>query len=439
MLALLKEAETPYEIETGTAAQKQQQRERMLRAFGKVLMYNYTPRLEDLSFNIREQPANYDTAVLKILLKPELREPVAALLQHLRKRVLIDNYNMQPRDILELVELFGPIDLRHPAAHGMYWGHLGIRAMTDTKSKDRIDYINTLRQRIHTMQDFTDSGRIFFDPNVSFDDPQRRPLVLSNDVRFIESYKKAVEFAESELSKAESPDNAPYKTGYENFLKKATLYWLFAGDKERSRQYYNEARERFGNEEHNKLSGYYNRSYEENVMDEMNELMQNMEEAGNFVTNVIGQALASLETGNMEESQVLLRWARRAHETYQKSMAGGTGLSPGQARMQLPPFDQIVNTTLVNNMLGIGIRRPLEFRIRMWRSLPLELKQRVFDFIKPRLYQEATDAGLDPARAFPEPENMAEYRKANPKELELIKPQENPLGPTKAPLSPLKP
>ncbi|MEX2216173.1 MAG: hypothetical protein WD768_18825, partial [Phycisphaeraceae bacterium] len=137
LTALLK-AEKPYDLEPSTADARKAARERMLREFGKVLLFNFTARLEELPFWFRDQPQFFDTDIAKLLKQEELREPIAALLAHLRKRVLIDNYNMQPTDIVELVERYGPVDFRHPAAHGMYWGHLGVRIMDDRKNQDKI-------------------------------------------------------------------------------------------------------------------------------------------------------------------------------------------------------------------------------------------------------------------------------------------------------------
>ncbi len=90
----------------------------------------------------------------------------SALLAHVRKRVLLDDYNMDPQLMYEYTRDFGPIDWRHGQAHALYWSLKG------SKSEDRIALneddvyriVNNDRLTLQAMQGLARWGRITFDP-----------------------------------------------------------------------------------------------------------------------------------------------------------------------------------------------------------------------------------------------------------------------------------
>ena len=90
----------------------------------------------------------------------------SALLAHVRKRVLLDDYNMDPQLMYEYTRDYGPIDWRHGQAHALYWSLKG------SKSEDRIALneddvyriVNNDRLTLQAMQGLARWGRISFDP-----------------------------------------------------------------------------------------------------------------------------------------------------------------------------------------------------------------------------------------------------------------------------------
>ncbi len=97
---------------------------------------------------------------------PAYTDAWLALLAHVRKRVLLDGYNMDPQLMYEYTRDYGPIDWRHGQAHALYWSLKG------SKSEDRIALneddvyriVNNDRLTLQAMQGLARWGRISFDP-----------------------------------------------------------------------------------------------------------------------------------------------------------------------------------------------------------------------------------------------------------------------------------
>ncbi len=97
---------------------------------------------------------------------PAYTDAWLALLAHVRKRVLIDDYNMVPQLMYEYTRDFGPIDWRHGQAHALYWSLKG------SESEERIALneddvyriVNNDRLTLQAMQGLARWGRISFDP-----------------------------------------------------------------------------------------------------------------------------------------------------------------------------------------------------------------------------------------------------------------------------------
>jgi hypothetical protein len=101
----------------------------------------------------------------KIASDPELQVQWKALLAHVRKRVLLDDYNMDPQLMYEYErDLRVPIEWRHPSAHALYWSRRGSEFGRGRLSESDI-YIslNNDSQQLQAMQELARFGRISFD------------------------------------------------------------------------------------------------------------------------------------------------------------------------------------------------------------------------------------------------------------------------------------
>ena len=92
-------------------------------------------------------------------------KPAAELVTFLRKRVLLDAYNMDPALMAEYTRDMGPLDWRHPAAHALYWARRGGQFGEGRINDDTIfKSLNNDRTEIQAMQALARSGVVSYDP-----------------------------------------------------------------------------------------------------------------------------------------------------------------------------------------------------------------------------------------------------------------------------------
>lgn len=117
---------------------------------------------------------------------PAVAEQWETLVAFVRRQVLEDDYNMDPRVMLALVEEIGPIDWRSPFAHALYWSRLGERRAGISASDVNQIYItlNNDRQQLQSIQGLARHGRIIFDP-FSPEMPSRFP-----EPRFVDTIER---------------------------------------------------------------------------------------------------------------------------------------------------------------------------------------------------------------------------------------------------------
>lgn len=122
----------------------------------------------------------------RVLSKPDQQAGINALLPFLRKRALIDDYNMNPTKMADYTRDYGPLDWRHPQAHAFYWSKLGAEQGEARYGAPDNAYkvMNNDRMTIQAMQAMNHSGLMAIDP-FSNDNPTRL-----QDNRWIKSIEK---------------------------------------------------------------------------------------------------------------------------------------------------------------------------------------------------------------------------------------------------------
>ena len=122
----------------------------------------------------------------RVLSKPDQQVALNALLPFLRKRALLDDYNMDPSKMADYTRDYGPLDWRHPQAHAFYWSRLGAEQGESRYGSpdDVYKVMNNDRMTIQAMQAMNHSGLVAIDP-FSNDNPTRL-----QDNRWIKSIEK---------------------------------------------------------------------------------------------------------------------------------------------------------------------------------------------------------------------------------------------------------
>jgi hypothetical protein len=164
---------------------------------------------------------------------PELAKPWATLIAHVRKRVLIDEYNMSPQLMYEYTHEVGPFDWRHPASHSYYWSRKGsqygeVRVVTED---DIYKIVNNDRHQLHAMQDLARSGRMSFDP-FSPDYPARFP-----DPRWIEVIDRWFEHFYKKHYETRGWGGDTFVAYHQNFLKSSIRELYRRGERGLAQRY----------------------------------------------------------------------------------------------------------------------------------------------------------------------------------------------------------
>jgi hypothetical protein len=170
---------------------------------------------------------------------------LAPLLAHVRRRVLEENYGMEPDRMARFTRKYGPMDWRHPAAHGLYWAAKGVEVgLTRVQDQNRgdFDFINTDRLVIQAIQELYRTGFVHYDILM----PDHRFFVQMPAPDFIRSYGEVIDELmkreDEQMDKTKSVDMRQrvfrfYSAGYENFMNDAIVLLYRRGQFEEARQW----------------------------------------------------------------------------------------------------------------------------------------------------------------------------------------------------------
>ncbi len=375
-----------------------------LRRIGRLIMFlQYTPIETFMPWAERNlDPA--DMGIAKMLLDRDLFQGLTSFMPFLRAKVLVDTYNMDPALMYELMELYGAIDWRHPAAHGIYWSFLGVRRAGELLNQTKIDYINTDRQVIHGLQQLMHFGRVTFDPiNGRID--------LMPDPRFIPAYEDAVYGSRAAVEQSEITQREGtvrnYESGHENFLIKAVLYSYLYGADQQAAEYYKRLRDLYGNKPHNLRDGRYTVTLDDFVMGQLLQDIDMQSVSRQFIDAMIMRGITQgVANTRFDVFERFLQVAQTAHAAYNKKRGQVVNAATGQARLGLPPFREMVVNTYVQFMRNPNA--PLIERSRIYRSTPLPLARACYPKFFQDVGKQCEEQNIDMSRAFPRPPGLTD-------------------------------
>jgi hypothetical protein len=327
------------------------------------------------------------------------------IVPHLRKRVLVDRYRMDPAFMLEQMKSYGPLDLAHPHAHGIYWSERGIALARKSLRRDQINELTLVRTRLGNLQHLMRSGRIEFDPL------SNRVDILP-DPRFIAGYEQgmrdAVTMIESDagLSAAEfgRATEADLLGGYESFLRQAAVFAYLYGDERQAADCFAKLQQiarDSGRGEDPRLAGGLEQFLSLTLADVMEIDISNLRQ---FLDAMIQRALLDgLAKGRLDTFGRFLQVARA---TYDRRYGDGQHVN---VEARLPPFPELVETSFENVMRRDAL--PILVRARIWARAPDQLRERSWPRLEETLVTQSKEAGLDAARAFPPPKSVDDQGK----------------------------
>lgn len=192
-------------------------------SFAKTLDLAAKQRAKDESF------ARFDD----VASDPAAQPAIETLVAYVRKKVLRENYNMDPQLMYEYTRDLGPIDWRHGQAHALYWSRKGSQTGAGRVNEHDI-YIslNNDSQQIQAMQDLSRFGRISYDPLSATEiDPARAP-----DTRWVDAILKTWPEMYKKYYDVPGGGCERFLTFIRNFMPGAIREWYRRGEIDKALQ-----------------------------------------------------------------------------------------------------------------------------------------------------------------------------------------------------------
>ncbi len=343
---------------------------------------------------------------------PAFENAWAEYIAHLRKRVIIDNYNMDPDRMVRYTEMYGPLDWRHPAAHSLYWARTGVeRGLGRFEERNRKDYdfVNTDRITTHSIQELFRYGEVYFDFLEFVQGDYAYYLAVPNP-RFIDAYTDILdEVVERAGEYAEASD--PYNTfaaGYTNFIADAILMLYRRGDVAEAERYRQHLLAWPGlNFNDFTLKDRLTYPLAEFVELEMENRLTSPQVYATQVSGALQGAFASgLLAGDDELFRTQYDWARQYHKYYMDQQLRTLNAGGGYERMAVLPrdfrvlaggmFARFIGPLPLDEKQDLYVRAPNELRLFAYLILERELRESL---------DERAEAGDEPGfdELFPEP------------------------------------
>jgi hypothetical protein len=345
---------------------------------------------------------------------PENREAAVQLTLFLRKKVLLEEYNMDPQLMYEYTRDTGPLDWRHPQAHALYWARRGSEfGDSRYKEDDNLPKImNNDRIFIQSMQALARTGTMNVDP-FSEDNPGK--LADNRWIDVLDGYFRDLYDKHYDSRGAGGDTFAGF---YENFMKSAVRLLFRAGERERAQEILDRLDTLFGR------GGLVpNAAYSVPL-----DMFVQQETYGAYLDQpwaAYGDVQAALMRGYREglllgREGVLedaIKFARDLTLYFKESETFDYVNKFGEARMTALVTDLDRSIADVFSFVLIDPQMPLVDRLTIYNRAPVEQQMLVYDLARDAVEAEFSTSPLasriDFANIFSEPEGMDAYRQMN--------------------------
>lgn len=329
------------------------------------------------------------------------------LIAHIRKTVLLQNYNMEPEFMLKYMEQYGPLDWRSPFSHSIYWAALGVERALTRINQDEFDQINTDRLLFHSTQNQKFNGRIYFDYLTS-------EISWGPDLRFIPYYADAFQLILDRMPPTYERATT-FIDGYRNFLIDSVREYYQWGEYEKAEEMYARLRT------DPRMQQQYQEDrflypIQEFILRETVDRWETDRVARGDVQGMLSKAFTrGLARGDRDTFNAQYNNAKAVYDYFMSTVGRTpTAVMGGEYRMGMPAWDQMLATAFQAAMTDESTS--WAERMALWEnSTPLieTLKVRTYDLIAgpmqaafERQFQNTMPFEL----AFPEPAGLEAWR-----------------------------
>lgn len=342
------------------------------------------------------------------------------LVNHLRKRVLEDEYFMEPVRMVQVVRKYGPVDWRMPAAHSLYWGVRGTdvgRMEVNEHNAESLDFVNAYRLVMQSVQDLWRFGDLYFNYLDVHEQRQAYYQGVPNPY-FVPTYGSMLEEVTmaSGLFEAERRAYRQFSAGYMNFLRDAVRFFYRRGDIAQAEYWYDKLRNWKGvniNETMfiDEVSLPLDEFADKQIYDSMGSPQVAVSEVYGALQGAFFQGLLA---GNVETFNGLWEYARKAHAYYFSEQFRNVVASTAGARMEFMDrdFTFLAGNAFANNIANL----PFAEAELLYGNAPEDLQRYAYDAIVIRFkdyinrQHELGNIDVDFTTAFPEPSGMERHR-----------------------------
>ncbi len=370
------------------------------------------------------------TTLAGLIEDPQYAAAWTDFLAYVRRRVIVDDYNMEPDRMVRYTEKYGPIDWRNGAAHSLYWSARGVEEAQDrlrfvTDESGRIidegnrkdyDFLNTDRVVAQSVQELFRSGDVYFDFQ-SFVNGHYNVWQGTPNGAFADSYgmildemRKRAGYIDEQRGKRWV---SPLSDAYQNFMIDVCLYFYRRGERGTANRWLSELRE------FKDMNTYDpNRSERFRDLDEfaIAEMKTRATSAYVAVGQISGSILGAYTTGLLGQDPELfekqMQYAKDFHKYYNEQQLRKTAINIEQERMaQLDKdFEFVAGPLFASFIAELG----LDEAAYVYAAAPNDLKQWGYDTLqdafRQTLTEEAKEGGKNFDQFFPQPEGMDQFR-----------------------------
>jgi hypothetical protein len=355
----------------------------------------------------------------EIVANPEHEAAWAALIPHVRKRVLIDEYKMEPKRMIRYTRKFGPMDWRSPASHALYWAYNGVEAGLSTATESNVegfDFVNTDRIVVHAIQELWRFGEIYFN-YADFTTGLTGYYMAMPNPYFVQTYGEHLDEFRQRGGIFESADRAysPYSAGYKNFLQDAIAFFYRRGQRAEAEKWAEELRNfPFLNLNDPDMWARIALPLDEFVDSILFDRFASPQVATNQVTaSLQGAYLNGLLAGNSELFRGMFEFSKRAHAYYMQEQFREV-IAAGGISQRTEFLDRNFQVVAGNVFAGtISMLNPDDASSMYLRADP-GLQRYAYDPLRDRyeriISEIAEETGETFDEMFPEPPGMDAHR-----------------------------
>jgi len=376
----------------------------------------------NLEQQLREDRPSF-IAFDEIASDPEVQQQWDVLIRTVRKKLLREQYNMDPQLMYEYTRDLGPIDWRHGQAHALYWARKGSQMAEgrNLTTEDKYIVVNNDRLQLQAMQGLARYGRITFDP-LSNRQPGRFP-----EPRWVDTIPEQFDHFYVKHYETRGWGGDTFIAFLENFMSQMVAFWYRAGELDRAREILDLLDQRFGS---GAIRGNPNYSMPLDVFVKQTTFNEYQYQPYLAVQHVTASLRYGFRVGLGENRpDVLVNAIQFANAITQhfrnaENTDFTTKFGTGRLKDLIGQLDSSTEQVLLQVMIDSGLG--LEERARIWQQIdraaaqrrelrPLvQLRPRIYDRMMSQLRQQFQNSYLSQTTQlktlFPEPPGLEAYR-----------------------------